>query len=142
MTVLSVFCANAFVRGSAAELRGSRQLAFGVAGPHPHWLSARHIQHKFDDLSSHRDARVRLGACAQHGISRIPREGRRTVLCRGGTPGLMNLPLARDLDEPLDGFDSIASAVEDLAAGKFVVVLDDEDRENEGDLIIAGHKVD
>lgn len=34
-------------------------------------------------------------------------------------------------------FDSIEDTVADIAAGKFVVVLDDEDRENEGDLIIA-----
>jgi 3,4-dihydroxy 2-butanone 4-phosphate synthase/GTP cyclohydrolase II len=45
------------------------------------------------------------------------------------------------LEEPSPGFDSIASALEDMAAGKFVVVLDDEDRENEGDLIIAGDKI-
>ena len=34
-------------------------------------------------------------------------------------------------------FDSIEDAVADIKAGKFVVVLDDEDRENEGDLIIS-----
>ncbi|KJE88391.1 3,4-dihydroxy-2-butanone 4-phosphate synthase [Capsaspora owczarzaki ATCC 30864] len=34
-------------------------------------------------------------------------------------------------------FDSIESALVDFAAGKFVVVVDDVDRENEGDLIIA-----
>lgn len=39
------------------------------------------------------------------------------------------------------GFHSIESALLDIAAGKFVVVLDDEDRENEGDLIIAADKV-
>jgi len=33
--------------------------------------------------------------------------------------------------------DPIERALEDIAAGKFVVVVDDEDRENEGDLIIA-----
>ena len=32
-------------------------------------------------------------------------------------------------------------AIHDIAAGKFVVVLDDEDRENEGDLIIAAEKM-
>ena len=42
---------------------------------------------------------------------------------------------------PLPGFDSIASALTDLAAGKFLVVLDDENRENEGDLIIAADRV-
>ncbi|PWN88675.1 hypothetical protein FA10DRAFT_268841 [Acaromyces ingoldii] len=38
-------------------------------------------------------------------------------------------------------FDSIESAVEDIRQGKFVIVLDDEDRENEGDLIIAADAI-
>lgn len=38
-------------------------------------------------------------------------------------------------------FDSIDSAVAEIERGNFVVVLDDEDRENEGDLIIAADKV-
>ncbi len=33
-------------------------------------------------------------------------------------------------------FDSIDDAIEDFKRGKPVVVVDDEDRENEGDLII------
>ncbi len=36
-------------------------------------------------------------------------------------------------------FDSIESAIEDIKNGKMVIVLDDEDRENEGDLIMAAH---
>ena len=32
---------------------------------------------------------------------------------------------------------SIEDAVKDIKDGKFVIVVDDEDRENEGDLIIA-----
>jgi 3,4-dihydroxy 2-butanone 4-phosphate synthase / GTP cyclohydrolase II len=36
--------------------------------------------------------------------------------------------------------DSIERAIEDIAAGKAVVVVDDEDRENEGDLIFAAAK--
>lgn len=58
-----------------------------------------------------------------------------------GQPGVLALPLDKPLDEPLEGFDSIKDALEDLAAGKFLVVLDDENRENEGDLIIAADKV-
>ncbi len=34
-------------------------------------------------------------------------------------------------------FDSIEQAIKDLRAGKVVIVLDDEDRENEGDIICA-----
>ncbi len=37
--------------------------------------------------------------------------------------------------------DSIEEALEDFKAGKFVMVVDDEDRENEGDLIIAAEKI-
>lgn len=37
-------------------------------------------------------------------------------------------------------FDTIERAVADIAAGKAVVVVDDEDRENEGDLIFAAEK--
>jgi 3,4-dihydroxy 2-butanone 4-phosphate synthase/GTP cyclohydrolase II len=38
-------------------------------------------------------------------------------------------------------FSSIPEAVDDIRAGKMVVVVDDEDRENEGDLTIAAEKV-
>ena len=34
-------------------------------------------------------------------------------------------------------FDTVESAIDDIAAGKLVIVVDDEDRENEGDLIMA-----
>lgn len=37
--------------------------------------------------------------------------------------------------------DSIDEAIEDLRKGKFVIVVDDEDRENEGDLIMAAEMV-
>ena len=36
---------------------------------------------------------------------------------------------------------SIEAALEDFKEGKFVIVVDDEDRENEGDLIIAAEKI-
>lgn len=42
-----------------------------------------------------------------------------------------------DLDCPTEGFSSISEAIEDIRQGKFVIVVDDEDRENEGDLIMA-----
>ena len=37
-------------------------------------------------------------------------------------------------------FNSIESVLRDIASGKMVVVVDDADRENEGDLIMAGEK--
>ena len=36
---------------------------------------------------------------------------------------------------------SIEDALKDFKEGKFVIVVDDEDRENEGDLIIAAEKI-
>lgn len=37
--------------------------------------------------------------------------------------------------------DRIEDALDDIRAGKFVIVVDDEDRENEGDLIAAAEKI-
>ena len=37
--------------------------------------------------------------------------------------------------------DKIEQAIEDIREGKFVIVVDDEDRENEGDFIIAAEKI-
>lgn len=51
-------------------------------------------------------------------------------------PGLVATSTERE-----SPFDSIADAIEDIRAGKMVVVLDDEDRENEGDLVMAAAKV-
>ena len=36
---------------------------------------------------------------------------------------------------------SVDEAIEDIRAGKVVIVVDDEDRENEGDFIVAGEKI-
>jgi 3,4-dihydroxy 2-butanone 4-phosphate synthase/GTP cyclohydrolase II len=38
-------------------------------------------------------------------------------------------------------FDQIPDAIEDIRRGKMVIVVDDEDRENEGDFIMAAEKV-
>jgi 3,4-dihydroxy 2-butanone 4-phosphate synthase / GTP cyclohydrolase II len=37
-------------------------------------------------------------------------------------------------------FDTITSVAADISAGKMVIVVDDADRENEGDLVLAGEK--
>jgi len=49
--------------------------------------------------------------------------------------------LAARLDNERRTMDSIESAIADIKLGKMVVVLDDEDRENEGDLVMAAEKV-
>jgi 3,4-dihydroxy 2-butanone 4-phosphate synthase/GTP cyclohydrolase II len=40
----------------------------------------------------------------------------------------------------IDHFDTVEAAIQDIADGKLVIVTDDEDRENEGDLIMAASK--
>ncbi|MFF3860914.1 bifunctional 3,4-dihydroxy-2-butanone-4-phosphate synthase/GTP cyclohydrolase II [Streptomyces sp. NPDC002209] len=48
-----------------------------------------------------------------------------------------------DIDAVLDAvfrLDPVEQAIRDIAAGRPVVVVDDEDRENEGDLVIAAEK--
>ena len=36
---------------------------------------------------------------------------------------------------------SITEAIEDVKTGKFIIIVDDEDRENEGDLVIAAERI-
>ena len=38
-------------------------------------------------------------------------------------------------------FNSIEDAIKDIKKGKFIILVDDEDRENEGDLVMAAGKV-
>ncbi|GJD07969.1 Probable bifunctional riboflavin biosynthesis protein RIBA 1, chloroplastic [Galdieria sulphuraria] len=59
-----------------------------------------------------------------------------------------NLPLIRNKDDSSylsDGWcfgkDSVVAAIEALRRGEFILVTDDENRENEGDLIMAAEKV-
>jgi 3,4-dihydroxy 2-butanone 4-phosphate synthase/GTP cyclohydrolase II len=39
------------------------------------------------------------------------------------------------------GISTISEAIEDIKAGKFIIIIDDENRENEGDLALAAEKV-
>ena len=41
----------------------------------------------------------------------------------------------------MDNFNKISEAIEDIREGKIIIVCDDEDRENEGDMIMAAEKV-
>lgn len=44
------------------------------------------------------------------------------------------------MTSPREGFCSIDEALAELRAGRMIVLVDDENRENEGDLVIAGEK--
>lgn len=43
--------------------------------------------------------------------------------------------------KPQDGFNQIEELIEDIRLGKMVLLVDDEDRENEGDLVLAADHV-
>ncbi len=43
--------------------------------------------------------------------------------------------------EPASGFDRIEDAIDDIRQGKIVIVVDDKDRENEGDFVAAAEKI-
>ncbi len=43
--------------------------------------------------------------------------------------------------EGKDGFSSIENAIEDIRRGRMVIVVDDPDRENEGDFVMAAEKI-
>jgi 3,4-dihydroxy 2-butanone 4-phosphate synthase/GTP cyclohydrolase II len=59
------------------------------------------------------------------------------------TEPVQNNPKIRSIEDhrPGSGLDNVEDAVQDFAEGKFVIVVDDEGRENEGDLIIAAEFV-
>jgi 3,4-dihydroxy 2-butanone 4-phosphate synthase/GTP cyclohydrolase II len=49
--------------------------------------------------------------------------------------------LGEEIARQANPFDAIEAAIDDIRAGEMVVVLDDEDRENEGDLVMAAQMV-
>lgn len=49
--------------------------------------------------------------------------------------------MTQNLQAVEDDFDSVEQAIAAIASGGFAVVVDDADRENEGDLIIAAEKI-
>lgn len=54
---------------------------------------------------------------------------------------LLDYKMSESRAETENIFSSIEDAMEDLRQGKMIVIVDDEDRENEGDLMIASDKV-
>src|SRR5205807_8424743 len=50
-------------------------------------------------------------------------------------------PLELAMPPAKDGFCSVEEALEELRQGRMIVLVDDEYRENEGDLVVAAEKV-
>ncbi len=102
------------------------------------------LQHSMEHAGlSASDLAARAGL-TESAISYL-RSGRRTPSFRSIQALSKALPelAARLADEPVEEpiFDCIEDAVADIRAGKMVIVLDDEDRENEGDLVMAAQMI-
>ncbi len=52
-----------------------------------------------------------------------------------------SITMSEHVESQQNNFSSIEDAIEDVRQGKMIVIVDDEDRENEGDLMIASEKV-
>ncbi|KAJ9170400.1 hypothetical protein P3X46_018510 [Hevea brasiliensis] len=93
---------------------------------------------------SAQDTLLGKGLNQQSGIELQPDAIRFGTLCAEITPTTTAFFPNDDeyeLDCPIDGFASIPEAIEDIHQGKLVIVVDGEDRENEGDLTMAASKV-
>src|SRR3989449_133166 len=85
---------------------------------------------------------VRRGGCVDHA-------GRRDVLASEprdhGSPHLTPTARISIVDKAFCGkpmkFDTIENAIADIRNGRMVILVDDEDRENEGDFVMAAEKV-
>ncbi len=63
-----------------------------------------------------------------------------TRLAKARSANVAALP-AKEVARSANGYATVEQAIADIAAGRFVIVVDDEDRENEGDLTMAAEKV-
>jgi 3,4-dihydroxy 2-butanone 4-phosphate synthase/GTP cyclohydrolase II len=87
-------------------------------------------------------AQVAQQAGLSEGAISLLRSGRREPSYRTVRSLAAVLPgLGKRLADERSSMDSIESAIAAVREGKMVVVLDDEDRENEGDLVMAAEKV-
>ena len=122
----------------------------GLLQRHIQSISAAHPAGFLHILGSHPSSKSR-GLCRTYAAAVVSEIEQHSPV-NGSSPPLdalnaavaarRSLPTSPEtLDLPPYGFDSIESALEALRQGHMVVVLDDEDRENEGDLIMAADKV-
>ena len=58
-----------------------------------------------------------------------------------GIPAARVAPAGAPAGATPNGFSPVPAIVEDLRQGRMVIIVDDEDRENEGDLLMAAAKV-
>lgn len=119
---------------ASASASRQRQSRSAEACVHPRRSAERQVQDV--QLRAPGSTSALSASCSSHRSRR--RVGR--LHATAGTP-TRDPHDVDDGDVPTPGYASIESALKHVSEGKFVVVMDDEDRENEGDLIIAADKV-
>ncbi|KAA8536429.1 hypothetical protein F0562_028907 [Nyssa sinensis] len=138
-------CTNIFpANGNTSHLSliqlGSK-LSFSIKG---HGRTRAELLSEEADLISHPNGTNVVGKNLSPGIETQPDAIAFGTLAAETIPTTGGFPVDNDeydLDCPTEGFSSIPEAIQDIRQGKMVVVVDDEDRENEGDLIMAASKV-
>src|SRR5579863_1434279 len=94
------------------------------------------------DFSGHTAAEIAAASGLTESAISLLRAGRREPSYRTLQRLAHVLPqLGEQLADEPSPLDTIEEAIADIRAGKMVVVLDDEDRENEGDLVMAASAV-
>jgi 3,4-dihydroxy 2-butanone 4-phosphate synthase/GTP cyclohydrolase II len=83
----------------------------------------------------------RLRSKAGQGTARSARSAHGKVRSAAGAVRSVHGAARIATPRPADGYATVEEAIADIAAGRFVIVVDDEDRENEGDLTMAAEKV-
>ena len=64
-----------------------------------------------------------------------------TIQRQARCPGHSIHSPSANMTTPQSGFCTIDEALEELRAGRMIVLVDDENRENEGDLVMAGQLI-
>ncbi|XP_043698158.1 bifunctional riboflavin biosynthesis protein RIBA 1, chloroplastic-like isoform X2 [Telopea speciosissima] len=104
------------------------------------WLNGLHGTNPF--VTNVKTSNVALGNLSRNLCFSLKGNGEVRATLISGEGDLLSYPKdEQDLDHPTSGFFSIPEAIKDICQGKMVIVVDDEDRENEGDLIMAGSLV-
>src|SRR5262249_20317706 len=90
-----------------------------------------------------RDAGIDVAAClpCEADASEYSLPYLRTKQQRMGHTLALVPNVGRAVDEDAPAFATIDAAIRELQAGRMIVVVDDEDRENEGDLVIAAEMI-
>ena len=127
-------------RHACSRTEGGRGRGGGGGGGHGHARTTLSLSNNNNSLLQSLSVSVSASVSPSRAASVASRSSVRQTASDIFTD-LNDAKTSQPLDTPTQGFDSIPTALAALRLGTPVVVLDDEDRENEGDLIVSGDRV-